>query len=132
MKTCKHCGAPIKDSQSECEYCGNDVEVKRGTANKKDFPYVPFGGKISAEISLPMCFVHEMTPEALEEYCKVRLLDEMRDALIANMRIQKSMEPTTDFFGGPYRVRGIIVLGAIPEEGFFCRVNGKSYFMEGD
>ncbi|MBQ7873750.1 MAG: hypothetical protein IJ306_01115 [Oscillospiraceae bacterium] len=132
MKTCKHCGAPIKDSQSECEYCGNDVEVKRGTANRRDFPYIPFGGKISAEISLPMNFVHDATPEELEEYCKIRLLTEMRDALIANMKIQRTMDPTTDFCGGPYKVRGTIVLGAIPKEGFFCRVNGKSYFIEGD
>lgn len=116
-KNCPHCGAPIKRFQRECEYCGSGIEGERVWLNSDGSisPIAPYGGTIVAELSLPMEVVFAFSDNrGREHYCKERILAEMANEILEHIEIQTYMEPTMDFRGGPYRVRGTLVLGAVP------------------
>ena len=113
--TCPHCGAPIRQFQRECEYCGNEIESRENPLEQEKYhSIVPYGGKISAEFSLPMEIVFAFDDRGRERYCKERILAEMAEELLEHIEIQTFCKPTMDFREGPYRVRGTLVLGAIP------------------
>lgn len=130
-KNCPNCGAPIEKFQSQCAYCGSEIEDENGVHRDTRYPLAPYGGKIVAEINLPMEMFFMLEKEhRLESFCKDRIFEEMKKEILEHISIRTCVEPTTDFCKGPYRVRGTLVLGALPD---FYRVNGKSYmFMEGD
>ena len=115
-KNCSHCGAPVKSFQGECEYCGSEIEDRENHLEGEYCSIVPYGGKISAEFSLPMEMVFAFDDKGREHYCKERILAEMAEEILAHIEIKTCCKPTMDFREGPYRVRGTLVLGAIPGE----------------
>lgn len=113
-KTCPHCGAPVKQFQRECEYCGNELESRENHLEGEYYPIVPYGGRIVAEVKIPReyadYFIDDGKPT---KACKEAILSRMRDEILEHIDVVFRV-CAEDMLDNSFVAKGTLKLGAIP------------------